>query len=135
MRTIFLTAIMTAGIATASAAQAPAPAEQQSERAALIQMKSDLRNLVTAQEAYYADHSAYGAELSELRFRESTGVTITFTVTQNSGWAAESRNVSLPNVVCAIWVNVAEKNRPKVGDGKITGGEGEPVCDKVTPKH
>ena len=108
-------------------------ADQDQKRSEMIKMKSDLRNLVTAQESYFADHSAYAAELTDLRFRSSAGVTITFTATQNAAWGAEARNEALPNVVCGIYVNLAEKYRPKVSI-QTKAAEGEPTCMDVTQK-
>src|SRR4051812_31419574 len=76
--------------AQAVRAQEGTTSPQDIERAALIAMKSDLRNLVTAQEAYFADHSAYASEMDGLKFRNSQNVTVRLTATQNNGWAAET---------------------------------------------
>ena len=94
------------------------PTQQDADKSALIQMKSDLRNLVTAQEAYFADHAAYASAVADLKFRNSENVSMRLTATQNNAWAAEARSALLPNVACVIWINLAEKNRPKVG-GKL----------------
>jgi len=114
-------------------------AQQQStqdfEKSALIAMKSDLRNLVTAQEAYYADHSAYASEVSSLKFRDSQNVSVRLTATQNNAWAAEARSALLPNVACTIFVNLAEQYRPKIGGKLIPGqAEGEPACALIEEK-
>ena len=37
-------------------------------------MKSDLRNLVTAEEAFFADSTAYTTKLTQLKFQVSNGV-------------------------------------------------------------
>src|SRR6476469_8158342 len=37
-------------------------------------MKSDLRNIVVAEESFFADSSKYTATLSQLKFQNSTGV-------------------------------------------------------------
>jgi hypothetical protein len=115
--------------AQAVRAQDTQPSTQDQEKAALIAMKSDLRNLVTAQEAYYADHSAYSSDIASLKFRDSQNVSVRLTATQNNAWAAEARSALLPNVACTIFVNLAEQYRPKVG-GKLIPGqqEGEPAC-------
>lgn len=108
--------------------------QQDFERSALIAAKSDLRNLIVAQEAYYADHSAYASSMDGLKFQTSNDVTVRFTATQNNGWAAESRNALLPNVACTVWINVAEKDRPKVGGQVISPKEGEPTCGFIEAK-
>lgn len=107
--------------------------DQDRQKSEMIKMKSDLRNLVVAQESYFAGHSAYAAELEGLRFRSSTGVTISLTATQNNAWAAEARNEALPNVVCGIYINLAEKYRPKVSV-ETKAVEGEPTCTDVAKK-
>ena len=110
-----------------------APSEQDRQRTEVIKMKSDLRNLVVAQEAYFADHSAYAAELDGLRFRSSAGVTVTLTARQNNAWGAEVRNDALPNVVCGIYVNLPENYRPKVSI-ETKSAEGEPTCMDTSKK-
>jgi hypothetical protein len=108
-------------------------AQQDSAKSAMIQVKSDLRNLVVAQEAYYADHSAYADAVDGLKFRPSANVTVTLTATQNNAWAAEARSALLPNVVCGIYINLAEKYRPKVSV-ETHAQEGEPTCMNVNDK-
>ena len=46
------------------------------EKAYLTAMKSDLRNLVTAEEAYFAEWATYSGTLSTTQYRNSTGVTL-----------------------------------------------------------
>ena len=108
-------------------------AEQDSVRSAMIQVKSDLRNLVTAQERYFYDHSEYAADLASLAFRHSTGVTVTLTATQKNAWAAEARSPQMPNWVCGIYINLAEQYRPKVSV-ETNAAEGEPRCMSTTDK-
>jgi hypothetical protein len=100
------------------------------ERAALIRIKSDLRNLVIAQETYFADHQSYAGTLDLLHFRPSDNVTPTLTFTQNNGWAAEAKSAALPTVVCSIYINVAEQYRSKRKNASAAA-EGEPVCDLI----
>ena len=130
-----------AGFARSARAQAPDSAadrarveREQRERVALIQMKSDLRKLVTAQEAYYADHQSYASTIDLLHFRPSDDVASALTVTQNNGWAGESRSTRLPNVVCSVYINVAEQHRSKRKNAS-TAAEGEPVCDVIATKQ
>ncbi|HXT18528.1 MAG TPA: hypothetical protein VN706_23070 [Gemmatimonadaceae bacterium] len=108
-------------------------AEQDSVRTALIQMKSDLRNLVVAQEAFFADHSAYAAQMEGLKFQSTANVSVSLTATQNNAWAAEARSTLLPNVVCGIYINLPEKYQPKVSV-ETHAAEGEPTCADVSKK-
>ena len=48
------------------------------EKAYVAAMKSDLRNLMTAEEGYFADFQAYGSTAA-VNFTESSGVTVTAT--------------------------------------------------------
>ena len=55
----------------------------------LAQMKSDLKNLATAEEAYFYDSTSYTTSLAALNnFRSSTGVTLTVNEGTPMGWSA-----------------------------------------------
>ena len=91
------------------------------EKAYYAAMKSDLRNLVTAQEAYFADNSSVYAPsveaLGPSRYRASTGVTVTINSGSDTGWDATAVHSGLPATkICAISV------------GGMATNEGEPVC-------
>jgi len=115
----------------ATVVRAQATPDQEAARQSMIKMKSDLRNLVVAQEAYFADHSAYAAEMDGLRFRNSEGVSVRLTATQNNAWGAEARSAELPNIACVVWINLKEQDRPKVGGQLIAPHEGEPTCAEI----
>ena len=90
-------------------------------KAYVTAMKSDLRNLVTAEEAYFADSSKYTGTVSNLKYNVSTGVG-TPSITAGSGyWSATNYHVSLPGATCGIGVNTTNPT--------VSGmGEGEPAC-------
>jgi prepilin-type N-terminal cleavage/methylation domain-containing protein len=93
-------------------------------------MKSDLRNLVTAEEAFFSDSGYYrgytqvSAALGDtfLHFKPSTGVS-TPTITPYAGaWYAEVTHSQIPAPFkCSIGVNTTN---PLVA----AAGDGEPVC-------
>ena len=58
------------------------------ERAYLVTMKSDLRNLVTAQEGYAAAGAGYTPSASLLSYTTSAGVSVTILGADSSGWSA-----------------------------------------------
>jgi len=61
------------------------------EKAYLAQMKSDLRNLATAEEAYFYDWTSYTTTLASLNnFTASTGVTLNVVEATPMGWSAEA---------------------------------------------
>src|SRR5207249_4768745 len=62
------------------------------EKAYIASMKSDLRNLVTAEEAYFADSIKYAAQTSctaqaaYVTYCETTGNTVQNLATTSDGW-------------------------------------------------
>ena len=88
------------------------------EKAYVASMKSDLRNLITAQEAYYSDNnSLYAASTTNLgtNYRASSGITVTLGSVTNTGWSATATSVST-NKTCTI----------QLGGGATD--EGDPIC-------
>jgi hypothetical protein len=118
--------------ASAVGAQSPAPDSADVAKSRVISMKSDLRNLVSAQEAWFDDHNAYADGMDGLKFRSSGNNVVRLTVTQNNGWAAEVRNPAF-GAMCIIWVNLPENRRPQLPKQKITPNEGEPICEVPEP--
>ncbi|MDE3053941.1 MAG: prepilin-type N-terminal cleavage/methylation domain-containing protein [Gemmatimonadota bacterium] len=91
-------------------------------KAYITAMKSDLRNMVTAEEAFFSDSSKYSTSLTAINFKQSTGVN-TPTVAIGSGyWSATVTHSQLAGHTCGIGVNTTN---PIVS----TAGEGEPVCN------
>ena len=90
------------------------------EKAYIAAMKSDLRNLVTAQESYFADQVSYTTATTALNYNSSTGVTVTITAATGTGWAATSKH-NATTKTCGIYVGSAT--------APISGqNEGEPKC-------
>jgi type IV pilus assembly protein PilA len=101
------------------------------EKAYLASMKSDLRNLATAEEGYFADNQVYlSGTASNLagvatqldattKFVPSAGVTVTVTATAGTGWSAVAGH-SATTKTCAIFIGVAAVAPATV--------EGEPKC-------
>ncbi|HEV8409562.1 MAG TPA: prepilin-type N-terminal cleavage/methylation domain-containing protein, partial [Gemmatimonadaceae bacterium] len=61
------------------------------EKAYVASMKSDLRNLITAQEAYFSDNnSTYAQSTTNLgtNYKASSGITVTLSNVTNTGWQA-----------------------------------------------
>ncbi len=105
------------------------------EKAYIAAMKSDLRNLVTAEEAFFADSVKYTSSWScavptpagNLAFCPSAGVgvapgiplTITYPVATNDGWQATVGH-STTGKTCAIYIG----STPMAP----AANEGEPKC-------
>jgi type IV pilus assembly protein PilA len=90
-------------------------------KAYITAQKSDLRNLVSAQESFFSDSARYGT-LAELGFKGSTGVTPPVIATGAGFWTATNTHTQLPpGTQCGIAVNTTN---PTI----TTAGEGEPAC-------
>ena len=86
-------------------------------------MKSDLRNLLTAEEAFFADSTTYTTDVSKLKFNISTGVSSPTIKTYTGAWTATVSHSQLPaNNECGIGMNTTN---PTVATGT---SEGEPAC-------
>ncbi|HLB37715.1 MAG TPA: prepilin-type N-terminal cleavage/methylation domain-containing protein [Gemmatimonadales bacterium] len=92
------------------------------EKAYIASMKSDLRNLVTAEEAYFSDNSLmYTTSLATTQYNSSAGVTVTITAAAGTGWSATASH-NATTVTCAIYAGDASfVTAPAVN-------EGEPAC-------
>src|SRR5438445_13767658 len=91
------------------------------EKAYLASMKSDLRKLVTAEEAYFADSVKYSGTIGAggVVLTQSTGNTAPSITTTADRWNANLKNVSTPKT-CSIYIgstSLAPANK-----------EGEPKC-------
>ena len=77
------------------------------EKAYFAAMKSDMKNLSSQQEIYYADHYAYTNSASALTFVSSEGVTVGIAAT-SSGWSATATHSALGSSKgCAIYYGTA----------------------------
>jgi len=104
------------------------------EKAYLATMKSDLRNLATAQEGYFADAKAYVTGVTASNDGQGTVVSIAggyvpssgVTVTVNAGtggWSASAgMDAAVTSKKCFIFVGMAGPNSVAVSDG-------EPRCN------
>ena len=82
-------------------------------------MRSDLRNLATAEEGYYFSHEAYTSDLTQLEFKPSTGVLVNFGEASVNGWSAKTTHQLSSPISCAIFVGGASSLAPAVNAGAI----------------
>ena len=98
------------------------------ERAYLSAMQSDLRNLQTEMEMYYADNTANpysytGATIAGAEVQPSQGVNLTDPTISNTGqgWSAVATHDALDaNVECAVFVGDAAAVDPATEPGVVT---------------
>jgi type IV pilus assembly protein PilA len=106
------------------------------EKAVLASMKSDLRNLVTAEEGFFSDNQDYATAMGANQANGNGGAgTVAFTPSANNaivitrqsagGWSAVATNPTLKGAIqtCGIFVGSGVPANP----GAVTA-EGAPAC-------
>lgn len=104
------------------------------EKAYLASMKSDLRNLATAEEAYLSSvnppvymggtwtSAAPATDASgAVIYAPTSGVTVTAAIGATGGWSATATHTQAPTRTCAIFIAPAAAVAPATV-------EGEPAC-------
>jgi len=84
-------------------------------------MKGDLRNLATAQEAYWNDNAAYyGGSFpsTQMVYNPSVGVTIVISEANGAGWAATAAHANSPTT-CALFAGPVSPPSPATIEGQI----------------
>jgi prepilin-type N-terminal cleavage/methylation domain-containing protein len=93
------------------------------DKAKVASIKTDLRNMMTAQEAYFSDYATYSASLANLvthsNFTLSTGNTMTVAGVA-SGFTGTATNSSITSTINECTV--------QVGAGAATTADGVLVC-------
>jgi len=69
-------------------------------------LTSALRNLVTAQEAHYADAGSYTADIRQLHWEDTDRMSIDIITADNRGWVGVASDTAL-DVICGMTVNSA----------------------------
>ena len=87
----------------------------------IIAMKSDLRNLVSAEESFFVDSARYSTNMTSLNFRATSGVVSPAVTIYAGAWTATNAHTQLVGVQCGIGVNTTNPTMP-------AAGEGEPTC-------
>jgi type IV pilus assembly protein PilA len=88
-------------------------------KANLAAMKSDLRNLVTAEEGYFYDNAVYTSVLSTMTFNTSPGVVLTVVSATSSGFSAQATHPASFPLTCAIFIGNASVLAPATVEGLI----------------
>src|SRR3989442_1601322 len=90
------------------------------EKAYVAAMKSDLRNLATAEEAFFYDSAKYTTNFALMNnFNPSAGVTMVLNAT-TSGWSASTTSAFAPARQCALFSGNAAPVAPATVEGRIT---------------
>jgi type IV pilus assembly protein PilA len=92
------------------------------EKAVVASMKSDLRNLAAAQEAYWVETRAYYGGVipnAALQFLPTQGVLITMVAASDAGWSARATAVPLTVSQCVIFYGTTPPVAPALVDGAV----------------
>jgi prepilin-type N-terminal cleavage/methylation domain-containing protein len=91
------------------------------EKAYIAAMKSDLRNLATAEEAFFYDSAKYTTNFVLLaNFAPSTGVNLQVVQATVSGWSATTTSLYAPGRQCALYSGSAAPVAPATSEGRIS---------------
>jgi type IV pilus assembly protein PilA len=90
-----------------------------SGRARAAAMRSDLRNLASAQESYLATNFQYTMNVGLLEFNPTSGVALTMSEASTGGWSATSTHPAAQPLVCAIFYGTAAPLPPATHEGRI----------------
>jgi prepilin-type N-terminal cleavage/methylation domain-containing protein len=90
------------------------------EQAYISQMKSDLRNLQTAEELFYSTNGyVYTSTLADLDFATSEGVTVAIGSADAVSYTATASHTSAPGWSCGIGVGAANPVDGTASDGVV----------------
>jgi prepilin-type N-terminal cleavage/methylation domain-containing protein len=82
-------------------------------------LRADLRNLASAQEAYFFEKSAFSTDTTLLKMNTSPGVVLTIITADGAGWSAKATHpLSFP-LTCAIFSGKVAPPAPATTEGLV----------------
>ena len=88
-------------------------------KANVASMKSDLRHLAVAQEAYFYDYKAYTTAIDSLSFKPTSGVQLTIVEGSSTGWSATATHPQAYPHFCTIFYGAAAPISPATIEGEV----------------
>ena len=85
-------------------------------------LRSDLRNLAVAQEAYFFEKASYASDTALLNFRPSPGVMLTLSTPAHGEWVATATHPLSYPLQCMVFYGPCRRLRPP------RQVEGVPAC-------
>ena len=82
-------------------------------------LKSDLRNLATAEESYMFEAGVYSTDPTLLKYNGSPGVTVTIVDATMSGWSASATHPSSFPLTCAMYMGNVSPLPPATIEGLV----------------
>ena len=90
------------------------------DKAKVASLKADLRNLQSAEEAYFSDNNAYSTSAASVNFTPSSGNVLTINTGTATGWDASITNPSISGTPNTCTVGV--------GSSALAAGDGVIAC-------
>lgn len=88
-------------------------------RAYAASMKGDLRNLATAQEAYFFQWQTYSTDSTALNYATTNGVQLTITAANAGGWSAIATHPLAAPLTCALFNGNIAAQAPATAEGVV----------------
>jgi prepilin-type N-terminal cleavage/methylation domain-containing protein len=92
------------------------------EKAVVSAMRSDLRNLATAQEGYWVENRTYYGGVipnAAFQFQPTVNVTVTMVTATDAGWSARATALPLTVESCVIFYGVTAPIPPATADAAV----------------
>lgn len=80
-------------------------------------VRTDLRNLATAEESFFYSNNHYTSALDSVPFKGSPGVVITIQEASASGWSADGTHPLAFPLKCALYMGSATPLAPATAEG------------------
>lgn len=88
-------------------------------RAYAASLKGDLRNLASAQESYFFQHSTYSTDTIALNFHTSNGTQLTIIGATSGGWSAITTHPMSYPLTCAMFSGTIAPPAPATDEGVV----------------
>lgn len=88
-------------------------------KAKVAALKTDLRNLSAAEEAYFFENAMYTSSLTNLQLNHSPGVSLTVVDATTSGWSASATHPASFPLTCALFNGNVTPLAPATVEGLI----------------
>lgn len=88
-------------------------------KAYLASVKSDLKNLSTAEESFFYEHRTYSTDVDSLKAVASPGVVLTIVTATANGWAATAYHPLAWPHTCALFYGSVTAVAPATQEGEV----------------
>jgi prepilin-type N-terminal cleavage/methylation domain-containing protein len=83
-------------------------------------LRTDLRNLATAEESFFYSNGHYTLALDSVPFKGSPGVVVTLSEASTTGWSANATHPESYPLKCAVFMGNASPVAPATSEGVIS---------------